>query len=57
VVLSGEPVAGFRARRVRVTPPRVTLTGAESELKAVSEVVTEGVELGGVRQSFVQTVC
>lgn len=56
VVLSGEPVTGFRVRRVRVTPPRVTLTGAESELKAVSEVVTEGVDLGGVRQSFVQTV-
>jgi len=55
VVLSGEPVPGFRVRRVRVTPLRVTLSGAESELKAVSEVVTEGIELGGVRESFTQT--
>jgi YbbR domain-containing protein len=56
VVLSGEPAAGFRVRRLRVTPTRVTISGAESELKAVSEVVTEGIDLAGVRQGFTQTV-
>jgi YbbR domain-containing protein len=56
LVLSGEPAAGYRVRRVRVIPSRVTLSGAESELRAVSEVLTEGVDLAGVRESFVQTV-
>ncbi len=56
VVVSGEPAAGFRLRRLRVTPTQVTISGAESELKAVSEVVTEGLDLSGVRSSFTQTV-
>jgi YbbR domain-containing protein len=55
-VLSGEPAAGFRVRRIRIMPSRVTISGAESELKAVSEVVTEGIDLAGVRESFSQTV-
>lgn len=56
VVLSGDPAPGYRVRRLRVTPSQVTLSGAESELKTISEVVTEGLELSGVRQSFTQTV-
>lgn len=56
VVLSGEPAAGFRMRRARVIPSRVTLSGAESELRGVSEVITEGIDLSGVRESFTQTV-
>jgi len=56
VVLSGEPAAGFRVRRIRVVPARVTVSGAESQLRAVSEVVTEGLDLAGVRESFTQTV-
>jgi len=56
VVVSGEPVAGFRLRRLRVTPTQVTVSGAESELKAISEVVTEGLDLSGARASFTQTV-
>jgi YbbR domain-containing protein len=56
VVLSGEPAAGFRVRYVRIVPPRVTISGAESELRAVSEVTTEGLDLAGVRDSFTQTV-
>jgi YbbR domain-containing protein len=56
VVLSGEPAAGFRVRRLRVTPTRVTVSGAESELRAVSEVVTEGIDLSGTHESFTQTV-
>ena len=56
VVLSGEPAAGFRVRHVRVTPARVAISGAESELKTISEVVTEGIDLAGVSESFSQTV-
>lgn len=56
VVLSGEPAAGFRVRRVRVIPSRVTVSGAETELRGVSEVITEGIDLSGVRESFTQTV-
>jgi YbbR domain-containing protein len=56
VVLSGEPAAGFRVRRIRVVPPRVTISGAESELRAVTEVVTEGLDLAGVREGFTVTV-
>lgn len=56
VVLSGEPAAGYRVRRIRVVPSRVTVSGAEGELKAVSEVVTEGIDLAGVSGSFNQTV-
>jgi YbbR domain-containing protein len=56
VVVSGEPAPGFRLRRLRVTPTQVTVSGAESELKAISEVVTEGLDLSGTRSSFTQTV-
>lgn len=56
VVLGGEPAPGYRVRRLRVAPPQVTVSGAESELKAVSEVVTEGLDIGGVRETFTQTV-
>ncbi len=56
VVLSGEPELGFRVRRVRVVPTRVIVSGAESELKAVSEVLTEEINLSGVRESFTQNV-
>ena len=37
-------------------PDKVTVFGAESELKAVSEVSTEGVDLTNVQESFTQTV-
>ena len=56
VVLSGEPAAGYRVRHVRVVPARVAISGAESELKTISEVVTEGLDLAGVSESFSQTV-
>ena len=56
VVLSGEPEAGYRVRRLRVRPSQVAVSGAESELKAISEVVTEGLDLSGARTNFTQTV-
>lgn len=51
-VLSGSPAAGFEVGKVSVRPARVTVEGAESELKDVSEVKTEAVDLKGVQESF-----
>ncbi|MBW2452838.1 MAG: YbbR-like domain-containing protein [Deltaproteobacteria bacterium] len=54
-VLTGEPAAGFLLDRYNVEPAKVTVFGAESELKGISEVTTEGVDLTGVSESFSQT--
>jgi YbbR domain-containing protein len=56
VVLTGEPVPGFTVKSSRAVPAKVTVAGAESELKGVSEVVTEGVDLTHVQESFSQAV-
>lgn len=56
VVLSGQPVAGYEVVETRVVPEQVVVTGAGSELKAVNEVVTESIDVTGVRESFSQTV-
>ena len=55
VVLTGTPVPGFMVTKTRVEPDQVVVSGAGSELKSVSEVVTESIDLTGVRQSFSQT--
>lgn len=56
ILLDGQPVVGFFIKEARSIPEKVTVLGAESELKAVSEVVTDSVELTNVRESFSQTV-
>lgn len=56
VVLTGEPVAGFIVKSATSIPEKVKVSGAESELKGVSEVVTEGIDLTNVQESFSQTV-
>lgn len=56
VVLTGQPMAGFIVKSVSAVPEKVTVIGAESELKGVSEVVTEGIDLSHVRENFSQTV-
>ena len=55
VALAGKPVAGVRVKGTRAEPLRVVVAGAGSELKAVTEVVTEEITLDGVRESFSQT--
>ncbi|RMF44626.1 MAG: YbbR-like domain-containing protein [Deltaproteobacteria bacterium] len=52
VLLQGEPPEGHRLGKVRVSPGQVTVQGAESELKDVSEVATEPVDLTQSRESF-----
>lgn len=56
LVLTGEPVAGFLVNKTTLIPDRVIVAGAGSELKAVTEVSTEPVDLTGVQESFSQTV-
>ncbi|MDT8419245.1 MAG: CdaR family protein [Desulfuromonadales bacterium] len=52
VVLTGEPPAGYRVAGLRAVPDQALIQGAESELKRVAEVTTEGVDLEGVNESF-----
>ncbi len=56
VVLTGDPAPRFLVKSVKAAPDRVVIIGAESELKAVSEVVTEGIDITNVQESFTQTV-
>lgn len=52
VMLSGAPANGAVVEAVVAVPPRVTVEGAESEIQNVAEVVTEPVDLTGIRESF-----
>jgi len=56
VVLTGEPAPGFVVKSAVANPDKVIVSGAESELKGVSEVVTEAIDLTHVQESFSQTV-
>jgi YbbR domain-containing protein len=56
VMMTGEPAAGFIVKSSRTVPAKVAVAGAESELKGVSEVVTEGIDLTNVQESFSQVV-
>jgi len=56
VVLVGDPALGFLVKSFKSVPEKITVSGAESELKGVSEVVTEGIDLSHVQESFSQVV-
>jgi YbbR domain-containing protein len=56
IVLTGEPAPGFLVKSFKADPAKVAVSGAESELKGVSEVVTEGIDLTNVQEDFTQTV-
>ncbi|MBS4007587.1 MAG: hypothetical protein KGZ45_04055 [Clostridium sp.] len=45
VPLSGEPAAGYVVRQLTVTPAAVTLEGSEEDLAAISELITEPVNI------------
>lgn len=49
VDVSGEPANGFIVERVEVVPNRVWLTGARSQVLRLSEVLTEPIDLTGLR--------
>ena len=56
VVLAGDPDPGYRVSGLSSVPDKVAISGAESEIKAVSEVHTEPISLKGVTESFSQIV-
>ncbi len=47
--LEGEPASGFRVESVAVDPPKVWLAGARSQVMRLDEVVTETVNLAGLK--------
>ena len=52
IALAGEPLSGFKVHNVRVVPDEVIIEGGETELKSISEVTTEEVNLNGVNEGF-----
>lgn len=52
ISLVGEPLLGYQVGRVTASPAQVLIEGAESELKSVSAVTTEAVDLHGVNDGF-----
>jgi YbbR domain-containing protein len=56
VDLAGEPAAGFVLENVEVVPNRVWLTGARSQVLRLSEVVTEPVDVSGMKESVEREV-
>ncbi len=56
VVLAGDPDPGYRVAGLKTTPEKVAITGAESEIKTISEVTTEPIDLKGVTEGFSQIV-
>jgi YbbR domain-containing protein len=54
--LEGEPEAGFQVVGVTVQPDRVRIVGARSEVMRLNEVITETVNLTGVRETLEREV-
>ncbi len=52
VLFSGSLPTGFRISGAIAYPKRVTVTGAEGEIKDVAEVPTEPIDVSEVRQNF-----
>lgn len=52
ISLTGEPMSGFEIGSVRAVPDHVVIEGAETELKNVSDVTTEEVDLTDINSSF-----
>lgn len=52
VIMTGEPLSGFKVHTIRVVPDEVVIEGGETELKGISEVTTGDVDLNGVNEGF-----
>lgn len=52
ITLAGEPLPGYQIGRIMAVPDKVVVEGGETELKGVSEVTTESVDLDGVNEGF-----
>jgi len=49
--LEGEPASGFHLAGIRVEPPQVWLAGARSQVMRLDEVVTETINITGIREN------
>lgn len=52
ISIEGVPAEGYRLSETRLTPAKITIVGAEGELKDIREVVTEAVNVTDVTESF-----
>lgn len=52
VVVSGIPAEGFQLGNIQLKPEQVTVEGAESEIKDISEVTTDPVDVEGAKEHF-----
>ncbi len=52
LVLAGKPSPGFKLGKINIIPSKVSIAGGETELKNVTEVTTEAVDLQGVNDGF-----
>jgi YbbR domain-containing protein len=48
--VEGEPASGFHLLAVEVEPPEIWLAGARSQVMRLSEVVTESINITGIRE-------
>jgi len=51
-VVKGEPAPGYRVTRIVVDHPAIKLQGARSQLVALKEVLTEEVDISGLRETL-----
>jgi len=51
-VISGTPAEGYEFEAIHLKPTEVAVEGAESELKDVSQVETDPIDIEGVQDSF-----
>ena len=52
ISLTGEPMSGFQVGSVRAVPDQVVIEGSEAELKNISNVTTDEIDLDNVNSSF-----
>jgi YbbR domain-containing protein len=50
-VVEGEPAPGYRVTEIVVDPPFLNLQGARNQLKGLQEVLTEEIDISGVRET------
>jgi len=54
--LEGKPAEGFRVEKVVLKPARVRITGARSEVRRLTELVTETIDISGAQESVERDV-
>ena len=52
LILAGDPSPGFKLGEITIIPSKVAVSGGETELKNVTEVTSETIDLQGVNDGF-----